>query len=197
MPVSDYSQISPIIDQVVKINPKTILDAGCGLGIYGSLCRIYLEGDNLYDRANLTWNKKENWNVKIDCIEGFEKYITDLHRAVYNGIFIGDAQNILKGFEDKAYELVLAIDILEHLKKEDGIAFIKSLQRIGENVIIATPAEFIKQVVPENTLEDHLSFWNKEELQSSGFNIVEETSSLIGLYRSPGRQGTAYRDSDT
>jgi len=182
MPVSDYRQISQILDETVRLKPRSILDVGCGLGIYGALCRVYLEGDNLYDRKNLTFNRKENWKIKIDCIEGFERYITDLHRAVYNEIFIDDALKVLNSFNDKAYELILAIDILEHFQKEDGIGFIKELKRVGRNVIIATPAEPEKQVVPENPLEDHRSCWSREELQSSGFDIIKETPSLIGIY---------------
>lgn len=183
MPISDYSQISPILSQIVALNPKSILDVGCGLGIYGALCRVYLEGENLYDRANVTWNKKENWKTRIDCIEGFQKYITDLHKLVYNEIFISDAIKTVESFSDNAYDLVLAIDIIEHFKKEEGISFIKTLQRIGKNVIIATPSRFVDQVVIENPLEDHLSFWQKEELQSLKFDILKDDTSLIGLYR--------------
>lgn len=185
MPVSTYLQISPILDQTVKLHPKTILDVGCGLGIYGALSRVYLEGDNIYDRENLAWNKKENWKIKIDCIEGFDRYITDLHRFVYNEIFISDAKKILHDFKDRSYDLVLAVDILEHLRKEEGALFIKELARIGKNVIVATPAEFIKQVVPENPLEDHLSFWNKEELQAFGFTVIENRHALIGIFNTP------------
>lgn len=196
MPVSDHLQISQILDETVRLKPRSILDVGCGIGIYGALCRVYLEGDNLYDRENLTFNKKENWKIKIDCIEGFEKYITDLHRAVYNEIFIDDARKVLNNLNNKAYELVLAIDILEHFQKEDGIAFIKELKRVGKNVIIATPAEPQKQIVPENPLEDHRSCWSKEELQSFGFDIVKETPSLIGLYFPPDLQARPTRSGD-
>src|ERR1700690_1011763 len=84
MPVSNYLQISPIMDKIVNLHPSTILDVGCGLGIYGALSRVFLESDNLYDRTDPPWNKKENWNVKIDSIEGFAKYITDLNNHVYN-----------------------------------------------------------------------------------------------------------------
>lgn len=190
VPISTHLQISLILDQIVHLSPKTIIDVGCGLGIYGTLSRIYLEGDNLYDRENLSWNKKENWKTKIDCIEGFEKYITELHRVVYNDIFIGDAKNILTRFKDKTYDLVLAIDILEHFGKKDGSMFIKELQRIGKNVIIATPSEFIEQVVPENPFENHQSIWSREELLSFDFTILKDTPSLIGIYHTSEPQTT-------
>ncbi len=185
MPISNYLQISPILDQIIKLQPRSILDVGCGLGIYGALSRIYLEGDNLYDRTNLTWNKKENWAVRIDGVEGFDKYITDLHRFIYNEIFVSNVKTILCSFKDRSYDLVLAVDILEHLTKEDGAPFIKELLRIGKNIIVATPAEFVEQAVPENPLENHLSFWNKEELEAFGFSILEERHALIGILNAP------------
>ncbi len=182
MPVSHPLQISRILALILKLNPRSILDVGCGLGIYGALSRIYLEGDNLYDRENLTWNKKENWEKRIDCIEGFDRYITDLHRFIYNEIFISEAMESLSSLRDRSYDLVMAVDILEHFEKEKGPAFIKELKRIGKNVIIATPSEPEEQIVPENPLENHRSCWSREELESFGFRIVKEIPSLIGLY---------------
>lgn len=183
MPISNYLQISPILDQLLQIKPASILDVGCGLGIYGSLARIYLEGDNLYDRKNLSWNKKENWTTRIDAIEGFEKYITDLHRFIYNDITTGNAKDVLQNIHDKAYDLVIAIDILEHFSKEEGTAFIRELARIGGNVIVATPSVFIKQQIPENPLEDHLSVWNREELSALGFDVIEVPYAFIGFLK--------------
>lgn len=183
MPISNYLQISPILDHLIQIKPASIIDVGCGLGIYGSLARIYLEGDNLYDRTHLTWNKKENWAVRIDAIEGFEKYITDLHRLIYNDITIGNASDILQNVRDRSYDLVLAIDILEHFSKEDGAAFIRELKRAGQNVIVATPSIFVNQQVPENPLENHLSLWNREELCAFGFDVIEVPHALIGILK--------------
>lgn len=183
MPISNYLQISPILDQLVKMKPASIIDIGCGLGIYGSLARIYLEGDNLYDRTNLTWNRKENWTVRIDAVEGFEKYITDLHRFIYNDIIIGSATDILPKLHDKAYDLVIAIDILEHFSKKGGTDFIRELVRIGKSVIIATPSIFENQQVPENPFENHLSVWNREDLLAFGFEIIEVSHGLIGIMR--------------
>ncbi len=165
-----------------------MLDVGCGLGIYGALSRVFLEGDNLYDRTNPPWNKKENWKVKIDCIEGFEKYITSLHRHVYNDILIGNAPETLGSFEERSYDLVLAIDIIEHFEKEDGILFIRELQRIGIAVVVATPSAFIEQIEPENPFENHRSLWTKEELIALGFDVIGETVSLVGISRSSARQ---------
>ena len=84
MPLSTHLQISRILEQVIQINPSAILDVGCGLGICSALSRIGPDGDNLFDRGNLAWNKKENWKIRIDGIEAFEKYVTEFHKLVHN-----------------------------------------------------------------------------------------------------------------
>jgi 16S rRNA G1207 methylase RsmC len=34
---------------VLRENPMSLLDVGCGMGIYGFLCRIYLEQTDLFN----------------------------------------------------------------------------------------------------------------------------------------------------
>ncbi|MGE5238952.1 MAG: GNAT family N-acetyltransferase [Chloroflexota bacterium] len=184
VPISHHLQISPVLDRILRLQPARILDVGCGLGIYGALSRVYLEGLNLYDRERLTWNRKENWKFTIDCVEGFDRYITDLHRAVYNDVMIGEAPEVLSNLGDGAYDLVLAIDIIEHLEKQIGMNFIDQLKRVGKAVMVTTPSEFLEQVVPENPLEDHRSLWSRGELESLGFAVHGEGPFLLGIFPS-------------
>jgi hypothetical protein len=172
MPYSHYELIPIIISEVKRIQPVSILDVGCGLGVYGLLCRIYLD---LYDDAEFFEKlKKEDgskdWTVTIDGIEGFREYLRFIPRWAYDDLIVGDAIEVLSSKEDGEYDLVLALAILEHLGKEDGFRFLGELKRVGKRVIVSTPKEVKEQVVPDNPYETHRSHWTDTEFRKMGFN---------------------------
>jgi hypothetical protein len=175
MPFSHSSQITTIVEYIEKVNPRSILDVGIGMGQYGFLSRMNLENINLFNingNQAMQKNKKE-WHVRIDGIEGYPIYITPVHDYCYNKIMIGDALTLLPTLHDKSYELILAIDILEHFHKEDGVNFLSELKRISSNaILISTPKEFIHQNIEANPFENHRSVWSKNDLTHYGFPLI-------------------------
>ena len=172
MPFSNLEQITPILLEIRKLRPCSVLDVGCGLGVYGYLCRIYLE---LYgDDANFLKKLKRQkpWEVRIDAIEGFKDYLEFVPRWAYDEITIGPAMNALSKIPDKRYDVVLALAILEHFSKTDGIRFLNELRRIGRTILLSVPKDWNEQVVPENELETHRSHWTDTELLSWGFTRI-------------------------
>ena len=121
MPFSNAEQISPIIAEVRRLRPKSLLDVGCGLGLYGFLCRIYLD---LYDDEEFTKKldaqNANKWEIKIDAIEGFGDYVKFIPQWVYDEIKIGKAQDVVKTIQEDSYDLILFLAILEHMTKEEG-----------------------------------------------------------------------------
>ncbi|HEC85337.1 MAG: hypothetical protein DRR08_13620 [Candidatus Parabeggiatoa sp. nov. 2] len=183
MPFSHSSQISTIIQYIEQLNPVSLLDVGIGMGQYGFLTRNYLEYLNLF-QVNGRHGKqrpKQEWRVRIDGIEGCDGYITPVHKYCYNQLMIGDALEILPTLPDNGYELVLAIDILEHVSKTDGLMFISHIKRVASRAaLISTPKAFIPQTVEVNPYENHRSLWEREELIENGFSqILENEMSWI------------------
>lgn len=172
MPFSNAEQIFPIIAEIRHFRPNSILDVGCGLGLYGFLCRVYLD---LYDDVNY-YEKLKNveehrkWEVTIDAIEGFADYQRFIPPWVYDSIMIGNALDILPTITDKKYELVLSLAMLEHLTKEDGYFFLKEIRRISSKIILSVPKEWKEQEVSDNPFETHKSHWSYIELREAGFN---------------------------
>ncbi len=176
MPFSHSSQLSTIVQFLESQQPKSVLDIGIGMGQYGFLARTNLEHFNLFEVTgpNVRRREKEEWLVRIDGIEAFEKYITPVHDYAYNNVFVGDAITLLTKLE-RQYEVVLAIDILEHFDKDRGIEFLRLLKTVSSRaILISTPKEFIEQEVEANPYENHRSFWSLDELQSFGFDQVLE-----------------------
>jgi 2-polyprenyl-3-methyl-5-hydroxy-6-metoxy-1,4-benzoquinol methylase len=190
MPFSQSSQLSAIVEFIEKEIPTSILDVGVGMGQYGFLARINLEGVNLFrvNDKDASQTPKHEWRVRIDGIEAFRTYLTPVHDYVYNKIMIGDALEILPTIREHAYELVLAIDILEHFAKPDGVRFLDHVKRIASRaVLVSTPKEVLGQEVEANPYESHRSQWSQEELAEQGFAAtLENRISWISVYRHRG-----------
>ena len=43
MPVSTPVHISHCLGRIIGLNPEPVLDVGCGFGLWGFLCREYLD----------------------------------------------------------------------------------------------------------------------------------------------------------
>ncbi len=155
MPSSQLSQLTDIIELIIFTNPKTILDIGVGFGKYGYLSREYLD----------VWSRKKDynkWTVRIDGIEAFEQYLTPAHNYIYDHIYIGNAINILPTLIIN-YDLILIIDVLEHLDYNEGLIFLKECIKCGKNLIVSTPKAIGTQdIVFNNPYERHKFQWGKK-----------------------------------
>ncbi|MBI3369224.1 MAG: class I SAM-dependent methyltransferase [Burkholderiales bacterium] len=175
MPFSQSSQISCIVGAAERLQPQSILDVGAGMGQYGFLLRTNLENIHLFeiDAEGGRQTPRERWTIRIDGIEGFAAYLTPVHEYAYDRVMVGDAMQLLPDIADAHYDLVLAIDILEHLDVEQGIAFLRHCRRIARRmVLVSTPKAFVEQQVEANPFENHRSLWSREDLAAQGFATV-------------------------
>jgi len=62
---------------------------------------------------------------------------------------------------------------MEHLSKEEGTNFLRSLEAIGrKKVIVTTPNRYLPQgVVEGNVFEIHRSAWSISDLKKLGFRV--------------------------
>lgn len=187
MPFSQTSQISAIVGWIQNLNPSSILDVGAGMGQYGFLLRIALEDVNLFQiEGDKAWQRpKGEWQYQIDGIEGFAGYMTPVHEWAYNRVMIGDALTRLAEIPSESYELVIAIDILEHFDVQTGTLFLSELRRVASKaVLISTPKTFCAQDVEANPYENHRSVWSDNELADAGFDeLLGNDESWIAAWR--------------
>jgi 2-polyprenyl-3-methyl-5-hydroxy-6-metoxy-1,4-benzoquinol methylase len=184
MPSSQLNQIPTIIEAVIELKPTTILDVGMGCGKYGLLCREYLE----------YW---KGLKCKIDGIEGCSEYITDIQMSIYDNVICKEALEALGTIDSEKYDLVLAVDIVEHFDKEKGKQFLSELFRVGKNIIISTPKIVSNQdAIFGNELERHRSAWTPRELSyDHNYVILKDLTSHIvfaGPNAKPLKRGLAY-----
>lgn len=86
-----------------------------------------------------------------------------------------DVRDLDSIFEPKSFDLVIACDIVEHLTKDEGLALIKSCERIAKvAVIIETPLGLIPQNIDilgygGDTFQTHRSAWSIQDF--SGYDV--------------------------
>ena len=173
MPFSQSGQISSIVAYCETLQPQSVLDVGVGMGQYGFLLRMNLENVHLFvvDGAAAWQRDKADWRVRIDGIEGCATYLTPVHDYVYNRMIIGEALAELRRLPDGAFDLVLAVDILEHFERDDGWLFLTECRRVCRRAcLVSTPKDFMHQEIEANPLENHRSHWSQHDLQQAAFD---------------------------
>lgn len=145
-----------------KINPLTICEIGCGAGgilncladYYGS--NVFLSGYEISPQAFEICKKKEKENLRF-----FLKNLTN---------------------EDINFDLVLAIDVLEHV--EDYLGFLAELKKMGTYKILHIPLDLSVQSVLRSTpilhcreSVGHIHYFTKETalatLKDAGYEIID------------------------
>ena len=155
MPSSRYDIIPFVLDRVVEMKPKSILDIGIGYGKWGVLFREYLD---IWD-VNEPFDKR---GVNIIGVEAFEDYKNSIW-DVYDEVLIGDIKEHLSLLRSKPmFDLLFMGDIIEHFNKETGKRLLKEL--VYDKAIIVTPKLVSPQkVVYNNEYETHYSSWELKD----------------------------------
>lgn len=184
MPFSNCEQITPIATEIRRFRPNSVLDVGCGVGLYGMLCRVFLD---LYDDESFMLKLQDplgkNWQVRIDGIEGTPDYLPFIPGWVYDDVYCGNALDRLAELEDGTYDLVLALAIIEHFDRDQGIEFLNHLKRVGRRVILSVPKKVMPQSVPGCPYETHRSEWSQQDFIDCGFTrFLPHFGAWIAIY---------------
>jgi 2-polyprenyl-3-methyl-5-hydroxy-6-metoxy-1,4-benzoquinol methylase len=164
MPTSNPCHITWLCEQILKYRPKSILDIGVGFGSKGVLFREY---SDIWDR-----NLKE-WKTIIDGVEIFPEYLNEIHRKVYNNIYIGNILEIIDTLGE--YDLIYMGDVIEHIEKPEALDLLEKLKARGKVVIIVTPQDIGNQgTVFGNTHEAHISQWNESDFQGAEVQLINK-----------------------
>lgn len=168
MPCSRPSALAPMCNRIMEKNPMSVLDIGIGFGKFGFLAREY---------TDVRLGRYFDWETRIDGIEIFEKYITQLQRKIYDNIYIGNAINILPTLDH--YDMIICSDMLEHLSKKDGVFLLDSIKEKSKFAMIVTPVKVLQQeAIYNNEYERHISAWPEEELEKWG-NVSQFNNNFL------------------
>lgn len=148
-------------DQSLKLLEKefegceSLLDVGCGshspVGLF---------------------SRRPRRSVGIDVFQPAVEQSTAAR--IHDEYVLMDVMDLGRRFSDRSFDCVIAIDVIEHLTKNDGYELIWMMERIARRkVVIFTPNGFLKQGEYEgNRYQVHRSGWEVNEMRGLGYRVT-------------------------
>jgi Methyltransferase domain len=130
---------------------RTAVDLGCGQSSPLPFCGV-------------------PYAVGVDVYRG---YFEDSGRRAHGHSAYIEADVRRVEFRERSIDAVLALEVVEHLPKQDGWALIERMERWARRkVIISTPNGFVPQRPDDkNVHQEHLSGWLPEEFTARGYRV--------------------------
>jgi hypothetical protein len=107
-------------------------------------------------------------------IEGHRPSFEAAQRGgAYERLVLGDIRSLNSFFREGEFEACAALDVIEHLSKEDGLSLLKAMDKLAtKRVVVFTPCGFLPQRHQSaDDLQEHLSGWLPEEMERLGFQV--------------------------
>jgi SAM-dependent methyltransferase len=113
---------------------------------------------------------------------GVDAYAPSIEKArqahTHNELILGDVRNLMDTFQPKSFDACVAMDVIEHLPKPDGLKLMAEMESIARRkVVFLTPNGFLPQGNTDgNEYQRHYSGWEPAEMRQHGY----EVSGLLG-----------------
>lgn len=133
----------------------SVIDVGCGKGTTGVILKAYRD-------------------VKTTVgLEIFKPYLEHCEKTNAYDVLVNHDLNAERiPFDDKAFDLVLCLDVIEHLEKAPALKLLKELKRIGRKVVLVTPSYYQHQdELDGSEYQVHRCFISKKEFEGEGYKV--------------------------
>ena len=108
---------------------------------------------------------------------GAEGYAPSVEKArqlgTHDEIVPCDVRALGQHFNARQFDACVALDVIEHLPKADGLKLIADMERIAKKrIIFFTPSGFLSQGhTDKDDLQPHLSGWEPDEMRQKGYEV--------------------------
>lgn len=131
---------------------NTILDIGCG------------------DDSPLNFLQNKYYTVGIDGHK--PSIIKSKNNKIHDDYIVGNLKNLKRLVKKKSFDGAMALDVIEHFRKEDGYKLLDNMEKIAKKkVILVTPNGFVPQYNKGNKLQAHLSGWTVSDFKKRGYKV--------------------------
>jgi SAM-dependent methyltransferase len=125
----------------------SVLDVGCSDG-----------------RGSEVLRRRQAFGIDIDR--------DGLRKGTRASLVVGDIRAM--PYRDDAFDAVVALDVIEHLEKDDALRVIAEMERVARNVVvISTPSGFLETppAPPDEPWHDHKCGFEPADLAHLGYEV--------------------------
>src|SRR3989344_7453428 len=150
MPYSSFIFDKSIEEIIRLLKPETLLDLGAGAGKYGELA------------------KKINSSIKLTAVEIEKDYIKNFKLpSIYDEVWNISATDLINPkYYDQIFDVIMIGDIIEHLRKSDGIDLLNFLIYRSRWIAVQFPHRYLQNSVEGYHSEAHISVWSAKDFDS-------------------------------
>lgn len=163
MPIGSSSVVPYITAELCALQPRNVLDLGCGFGWAGVAVRQWLD------------EGVPPWRTRLVGVEGFAAYRAPTW-DLYDEVHVARIEEWLEREDRERWDAILLLDVLEHFDRAAGEQVLSvARRRLSERglLLIATPAIWHpQQAAHGNELETHRCLWTAAELRAAGCAIL-------------------------
>jgi len=116
--------------------------------------------------------------LRVPHCVGLEGYRPEFEKAqqlnTQDELICGDLRNLTHYFKPGQFDACIAMDVIEHLPKEDGWKLMREMELIAKKkVVLFTPNGFLPQrQAADSDLQAHFSGWETEEMKMHGYDVL-------------------------
>ena len=115
--------------------------------------------------------------INIKTVTGIDIYKPAIEiskqKRLHHRYVIHDIRKLETKFRAKSFDACIALDVIEHLTKQEGKKLIKSMSKIArKRIIIFTPNGWVDQEGDHNKYQAHHSSWTVSEMEKLGFKVI-------------------------
>lgn len=116
-------------------------------------------------------------HLGIPFLAGLDGHAASLQEAranrTHQEYYLRDVRNLEGLFSAGQFEACIALDLIEHLTKDEGLRLLRDMERIAsKRVILFTPNGFLPQQGGVDDLQQHLSGWEPGEMKALGYRVL-------------------------
>lgn len=173
--LSRPENITPIIEAITRLRPTSIADVGAATGKFGLLIREALAAV----RAEAGDLNPDPWqDTYLEAWEGSDYFLGwygDILAQVFDRVI---RTNATPDVHPRYLELVLLVDVLEHLPQTGGAELLEALVRDNGAVLLSTPREVHFYEPTFYGIAKHVHQWTPADLPDIA-GVVEDLSTPI------------------